>query len=224
MDRIMKFSLLTLLLVIYMFVSCFLHASAQEHAIPKLIIDDVGLQVTLLTPWHVYPNSTFNATLVIEATEDIEYMELKITNITTFIDENETSLPLPEQNSIRIDNFTKGQRTYLFNVTLPENSSKVVVGNIVCEWRIKQRTFFNSAKFLIAAIVDVWKEQVQKLQDKIIELEGNLTDLQSELNQTRHQLESKLGTTQRLAVIFGVTTALFAFTTVYLFKRKPQVW
>ena len=187
---------------------------------PRLIIDDVGLQVTLLTPWHVYPNSTFNATLVIEATEDIEYMELKITNMATFIDENETSLPLPEQSSIQIDNFTKGQRTYLFNVTLPENSSKVVVGNIVCEWRIKQRTFFNSAKFLIAAIVDVWKEQVQKLQDKIIELEGNLTRLQDELDQKK----GELGATQRLAVIFGVTTALFVFTTVYLFKRKPQVW
>ena len=140
--------------------------------------------------------------------------------MTTFIDENETALPLPEQNSIRIDNFTKGQRTYLFNVTLPENSSKVVVGNIVCEWRIKQRTFFNSAKFLIAAIVDVWKEQVQKLQDKIIELEGNLTRLQDELDQKK----GELGATQRLAVIFGVTTALFVFTTVYLFKRKPQVW
>ena len=220
MDRIMKFSLLTLLLVIYMFVSCFLHASAQEHAIPRLIIDDVGLQVTLLTPWHVYPNSTFNATLVIEATEDIEYMELKIINMTTFIDENETSLPLPEQNSIRIDNFTKGQQTYLFNVTLPENSSKVVVGNIVCEWQIKQRTFFNSAKFLIAVIVDVWKEQVQKLRDKIIELEGNVTRLQDELDQKK----GELGATQRLAVIFGITTALFVFTTVYLFKRKPQVW
>ena len=220
MNRNILISIIVLLLVNYMFASNFLNASAQENLYSRPIIDDIGVHITLLTPWHVYPNSTFNVTLIIEATEDIEYMELKIINMTTFIDENETSLPLPEQNSIRIDNFTKGQQTYLFNVTLPENSSKVVVGNIVCEWQIKQRTFFNSAKFLIAVIVDVWKEQVQKLRDKIIELEGNVTRLQDELDQKK----GELGATQRLAVIFGITTALFVFTTVYLFKRKPQVW
>ena len=211
-----------------MFASNFLNASAQENLHSRLIIDDIGVHITLLTPWHVYPNSTFNATLVIEATENIDYLKLNVVNITTFIDENETSLSLPEQNSLTIINFTKNsQEKYQFNITLPENSSKVVLGEINCEWKIKQRTFFTPAKFLIAVVVDIWREQFQNLQEAY----KNLNDTYYQLNRTYHELEDKynktmgeLGTTQRLSVILGVTTAIFAITTVYLFRRKPQIW
>ena len=228
MNRNILISIIILLLVNYMFALNFLNASAQENLHSRPIIDDIGVHITLLTPWHVYPNSTFNATLVIEATENIDYLKLNIVNITTFIDENETSLSLPEQNSLTIINFTRNsQEKYQFNITLPENSSKVVLGEISCEWKIKQRTFFNSAKFLIAAIVDIWREQFQNLQRAY----KNLNDTCYQLNRTYHDLEDKynttigeLGVTQRLSVILGVTTAIFAVTTVYLFRRKPQVW
>jgi len=228
MNRNILISIIILLLVNYMFASNFLNASAQENLHSRSIIDDIGVHITLLTPWHVYPNSTFNATLVIEATENIDYLKLNVVNITTFIDENETSLSLPDQNSLTIINFTRNsQEKYQFNITLPENSSKVVLGEINCEWKIKQRTFFNSAKFLIAAIVDIWMEQFQNLQRAY----KNLNDTCYQLNRTYHDLEDKynttigeLGVTQRLSVILGVTTAIFAVTTVYLFRRKPQVW
>ena len=228
MNRNILISIIILLLVNYMFASNFLNASAQENLHSRPIIDDIGVHITLLTPWHVYSNSTFNATLVIEATENIDYLKLNVVNITTFIDENETSLSLPDQNSLTIINFTRNsQEKYQFNITLPENSSKVVLGEINCEWKIKQRTFFNSAKFLIAAIVDIWREQFQNLQRAY----KNLNDTCYQLNRTYHDLEDKynttigeLGVTQRLSVILGVTTAIFAVTTVYLFRRKPQVW
>ena len=228
MNRNILISIIILLLVNYMFASNFLNASAQENLHSRPIIDDIGVHINLLTPWHVYPNSTFNATLIIEATENIDYLKLNIVNITTFIDENETSLSLPDQNSLTIINFTKNsQEKYQFNITLPENSSKVVLGEINCEWKIKQRTFFNSAKFLIAAIVNIWREQFQNLQRAY----KNLNDTCYQLNRTYHDLEDKynttigeLGVTQRLSVILGVTTAIFAVTTVYLFRRKPQVW
>jgi len=228
MNRNILISIIILLLVNYMFASNFLNASAQENLHSRSIIDDIGVHITLLTPWHVYSNSTFNATLVIEATENIDYLKLNVVNITTFIDENETSLSLPDQNSLTIINFTRNsQEKYQFNITLPENSSKVVLGEINCEWKIKQRTFFNSAKFLIAAIVNIWREQFQNLQRAY----KNLNDTCYQLNRTYHDLEDKynttigeLGVTQRLSVILGVTTAIFAVTTVYLFRRKPQVW
>ena len=228
MNRNILISIIILLLVNYMFASNFLNTSAQENLHSRPIIDDIGVRITLLTPWHVYPNSTFNATLIIEATENIDYLKLNVVNITTFIDENETSLSLPDQNSLTIINFTKNsQEKYQFNITLPENSSKVVLGEINCEWKIKQRTFFNSAKFLIAAIVDIWREQFQNLQEAY----KNLNDTYYQLNRTYHELEDKynttigeLGATQRLSVILGVTTAIFAITTVYLFRRKPQIW
>jgi len=228
MNRNILISIIILLLVNYMFASNLLNASAQENLHSRSIIDDIGVHITLLTPWHVYPNSTFNATLVIEATENIDYLKLNVVNITTFIDENETSLSLPDQNSLTIINFTRNsQEKYQFNITLPENSSKVVLGEINCEWKIKQRTFFNSAKFLIAAIVNIWREQFQNLQRAY----KNLNDTCYQLNRTYHDLEDKynttigeLGVTQRLSVILGVTTAIFAVTTVYLFRRKPQVW
>ena len=100
----------------------------------------------------------------------------------------------------------------------------------------------------MAVIIDIWREQVENLKEKLKELENDVDTLQTKLNQTQiklnetliklnqtefklnqteQQLQGKIGelsTTQRLAVIFGVTTALFVFTTVYLFKRKPQVW
>ena len=228
MNRNTLIPIIILLLVNYMFASNFLNASAQENLHSRLIIDDIGVHITLLTPWHVYPDSTFNATLVIEATENIDYLKLNVVNITTFIDENETSLSLPDQNSLTIINFTKNsQEKYQFNITLPENSSKVVLGEISCEWKIKQRTFFTPAKFLIAVVVDIWREQFRNLQEAY----ENLNDTYYQLNRTYHELEDKynktmgeLGTTQRLSVILGVTTAIFAITTVYLFRRKPQIW
>ena len=228
MNRNMLISIIILLVVNYVFASSFLKASAQENLYSRPIIDDIGVHITLLTPWYVHPNSTFNATLVIESTENIDYLKLNVVNITTFINENETSLSLPDQNSLTIINFTRNsQEKYQFNITLPENSSKVVLGEINCEWKIKQRTFFNSAKFLIAAIVDIWREQFQNLQGAY----KDLNDTYYQLNRTYHELEDKynktigeLGTTQRLSVILGVTTAIFAITTVYLFRRKPQIW
>ena len=228
MNRNMLISIIILLVVNYVFASSFLKASAQENLYSRPIIDDIGVHITLLTPWYVHPNSTFNATLVIESTENIDYLKLNVVNITTFIDENETSLSLPEQNSLTIINFTKNsQEKYQFNITLPGNSSKVVLGEIGCEWKIKQRTFFTPAKFLIAVVVDIWREQFQNLQEAY----KNLNDTYYQLNRTYHELEDKynktigeLGTTQRLSVILGVTTAIFAITTVYLFRRKPQIW
>ena len=110
MNRNTLIPIIILLLVNYMFASNFLNASAQENLHSRLIIDDIGVHITLLTPWHVYPDSTFNATLVIEATENIDYLKLNVVNITTFIDENETSLSLPEQNSLTIINFTRNSQ------------------------------------------------------------------------------------------------------------------
>ncbi|RLI18582.1 hypothetical protein DRO54_09920 [Candidatus Bathyarchaeota archaeon] len=228
MNRKIKLSLLILLLTAYAFVSSFSNVKAQRENFT--LIYDNGLLVTLETPWYVYSNSTFNVTLTVKAAEaNLENIVLNLTRIITFVDENETS-PSYEPKIFQIGSLNINRsESYQINITLPENSSRVVMGEVACKWNIRNGTtiFFQRTMFPIAVIADVWKERVKELQDRITELEGNLTDLQRELNETRHQLESKmgeLGVTQRLAVIFGVTTALFVFTTIYLFKRKPQIW
>ena len=251
MSKNIKLLLLILLLTFYSFASNLSKSAvAQESDIPPLINDN-GLQVTLITPWYVRSNSTFNITLVVEAAEaNLDNIVLKVVNITTFLEENKISL-LSEPKVFSIGSLDLGcSQLCQINITLPENSSKIVMGEIECEWNIRKGTtrFFQRMMFPMAVIIDIWREQVENLKEKLKELENDVATLQSKLNQTQirlnetliklnqtefklnqteQQLQGKIGelsTTQRLAVIFGVTTALFVFTTVYLFKRKPQVW
>jgi len=230
-------------LFLYISIPPFGNVHAQENDLFKYeLVYRGGIRVTLQTPWYVNSNSSFNVTLVISAEHaDLQNITIEIVNIISFINESEYSLPVP--SPIKINELKYGTNyTESFEIILPENASKIVMGEIDCSWVVPPKDPENQHTMFPIAIIsdywkkqaDYWKQQAQNLKDErdwykvqYETLEGNLTDLQKELNQTRHQLESKmgeLGVTQRLAVIFGVTTALFVFTTVYLFKRKPQVW
>jgi len=215
-----------------------------------------GLNVTLETPWYVSSNSTFNITLVVKAVwAYLEDITINVTAITTFVDDSEISLVKPV--TYRIDKLDINcSKTYCVVISLPEEATRMVMGEIICKWRIRDgESSIQRTRFPIAIIADYWKQQADywMKQARILErernyyemqceeLEGNLSSLQdaydnltetySQLNKTYHELEDKynrkvgeLGTAQRLSVILGVTTAIFAVTTVYLFRRKPQVW
>ena len=230
-------------LFLYISIPPFGNVHAQENGLFEYeLVYRGGIRVTLQTPWYVNSNSSFNVTLVISAEHaDLQNITIEIVKIISFINESEYSLPVP--SPIKINELKYGTNyTESFEIILPENASKIVMGEIDCSWVVPPKAPENQHTMFPIAIIsdywkkqaDYWKQQAQNLKDErdwykmqYETLEGNLTDLQKELNQTRHQLESKMGelsVTQRLAVIFGVTTALFVFTTVYLFKRKPQVW
>jgi len=215
-----------------------------------------GLNVTLETPWYVSSNSTFNITLIVKAVwAYLEDITINVTAITTFVDDNEISLVGPMPYTIdELD--INCSETYRIVISLPEEATRMVMGEIICKWRIRDgESSIQHTRFPIAIIADYWKQQADYWmeQARILEgernyykrqceeLEGNLSSLQdaydnltetySQLNQTYHELEDKynrkigeLDTAQRLSVILGVTTAIFAVTTVYLFRRKPQVW
>ena len=222
-----------------------------------------GLNVTLETPWYVSSNSTFNITLIVKAVwAYLEDITINVTAITTFVDDNEISLVGPMPYTIdELD--INCSETYRIAISLPEEATRMVMGEIICKWRIRDgESSTQRTRFPIAIIADYWKQQANywmeqadywMKQAQILEgernyykmqyekLEGSLSSLQeaynnltktySQLNQTYHELEDKynrkvgeLGTAQQLSIIFGVTTALFAFTTIYLFRRKPQVW
>jgi len=194
-----------------------------------------GLNVTLETPWYVSSNSTFNITLIVKAVwAYLEDITINVTAITTFIDENEISLTEPI--TYRIDELDINcSETYHIVISLPEKATRIVMIEIICKWMIRDgESSTQHTRFPIAIIADYWQQQAQKLKgeldwykDQYNKLQDNLTELQEKYENLTHEYNQKigeLGTAQRLSVILGVTTAIFAVTTVYLFRRKPQVW
>lgn len=258
MRRELAILLSVFVLTSYMFISGLaIVRSEKDDSFQYELVYYNGILVTLETPWYVNSNSTFNVTLKVEAVwAYLEDIIVNLTDITTFIDDDEISLLL-EPLLFMIDKLDiNHSQSYGINITLPENASKMVMGEITCEWRIRDGgPSIQHTKFPVAIIADYWKQQADYWRQQAAqlgeeldwyklrcdELEGNLTELQrmyNELNQTYYQLNQtyreledeyygklgELGATQRLAVIFGITTALFVATTLYLFKRKPRIW
>ena len=256
-------SITILILFSYTVTSTFLNAKASNADTFRFdIIFYSGIHVILETPWYVNSSSSFNVSFIIRAeTAQLEDIVVNVTSISTFIDDQEYFLQSLAFEIVRLN--ISEQTVRVIPITLPENSSRIVMGEVICNWIIPPGSpIVQHTRFPIAIIADYWKQQANywmeqadywMRQAQILEgerdyyktqyekLEGSLSSLQeaynnltktySQLNQTYHELEDKynrkvgeLGTAQQLSIIFGVTTALFAFTTIYLFRRKPQVW
>ena len=249
-------SIMILLLFSYMVASTFLNAKANNAGTFQFdIIFYSGIHVILETPWYVNSSSSFNVSLIIKAeTAQLEDIVVNVTSISTFIDDQEYFLQSLAFEIVRLN--LSEQTVRVIPITLPENSSRIVMGEVICSWIIPPGSpIVQHTRFPIAIIADYWKQQADYwmkqartlegernyYKRQCEELEGNLSSLQdaydnltetySQLNETYHELEDKynrkigeLGTAQRLSVILGVTTTIFAVTTVYLFRRKPQVW
>ena len=105
---------------------------------------------------------------------------------------------------------------------------------IIADYWKQQADYWMERAQILEGERNYYKRQCEELEGNLSSLQDaydNLTETYSQLNQTYHELEDKynrkigeLGTAQRLSVILGVTTTIFAVTTVYLFRRKPQVW
>ena len=228
-------SIMILLLFSYMVASTFLNAKASNADTFRFdIIFYSGIHVILETPWYVNSSSSFNVSLIIKAeTAQLEDIVVNVTSISTFINDQEYFLQSLAFEIVRLN--LSEQTVRVIPITLPENSSRIVMGEIICSWIIPPGSpIVQHTRFPIAIIADYWQQQAQKLRgelnwykDQCNKLQGNLTELQEKYENLTHEYNQKigeLGTTQRLSVILGVTTAIFAITTVYLFRRKPQIW
>ena len=235
MNKNILVSITILLLFSYMVMSTFLNAKANNADTFRFdIIFYSGIHVILETPWYVNSSSSFNVSLIIKAeTAQLEDIVVNVTSISTFIDDQEYFLQSLAFEIVRLN--ISEQTVKVIPITLPENSSRIVMGEIICSWIIPPGSpIVQHTRFPIAIIADYWQQQAQKLRgelnwykDQYNKLQGNLTELQEKYENLTHEYNQKigeLGTTQRLSVILGVTTAIFAITTVYLFRRKPQIW
>ena len=228
-------SITILLLFSYMVMSTFLNVKANNAGTFQFdIIFYSGIHVILETPWYVNSSSSFNVSLIIKAeTAQLKDIVVNVTSISTFIDDQEYFLQSLAFEIVRLN--MSEQTVRVISITLPENSSRIVMGEVICGWIIPPGSpIVQHTRFPIAIIADYWQQQAQKLRDELNwykdqynKLQDNLTELQEKyenLTLEYNQKIGELGTTQRLSVILGVTTAIFAVTTVYLFRRKPQVW
>ena len=228
-------SIMILLLFSYMGASTFLNAKASNADTFQFdIIFYSGIHVILETPWYVNSSSSFNVSLIIKAeTAQLEDIVVNVTSISTFINDQEYFLQSLAFEIVRLN--LSEQTVRVIPITLPENSSRIVMGEVICSWIIPPGSpIVQHTRFPIAIIADYWQQQAQKLRgeldwykDQYDKLQDNLTELQEKYENLTYEYNQKIGelsTTQRLSVILGVTTAIFAVTTVYLFRRKPQVW
>jgi len=235
MNKNILVSITILLLFSYMVMSTFLNAKANNADTFRFdIIFYSGIHVILETPWYVNSSSSFNVSLIIKAeTAQLEDIVVNVTSISTFIDDQEYFLQSLAFEIVRLN--LSEQTVRVIPITLPENSSRIVMGEIICSWIIPPGSpIVQHTRFPIAIIADYWQQQAQKLRgeldwykDQYDKLQDNLTELQEKYENLTYEYNQKIGelsTTQRLSVILGVTTAIFAVTTVYLFRRKPQVW
>ena len=235
MNKNILVSITILLLFSYMVMSTFLNAKASNADTFRFdIIFYSGIHVILETPWYVNSSSSFNVSLIIRAeTAQLEDIVVNVTSISTFINDQEYFLQSLAFEIVRLN--MSEQTVRVIPITLPENSSRIVMGEIICSWIIPPGSpIVQHTRFPIAIIADYWQQQAQKLKgelnwykDQYDKLQDNLTELQEKYENLTYEYNQKigeLGTTQRLSVILGVTTAIFAVTTVYLFRRKPQVW
>jgi len=235
MNKNILVSIIILLLFFYTVTSIFLNAEASNAGTFQFdIIFYSGIHVILETPWYVNSSSSFNVSLVIKAeTAQLEDIVVNVTSISTFIDDQEYFLQSLAFEIVRLN--ISEQTVKVIPITLPENSSRIVMGEIICSWIIPPGSpIVQHTRFPIAIIADYWQQQAQKLRgeldwykDQYDKLQDNLTELQEKYENLTYEYNQKIGelsTTQRLSVILGVTTTIFAVTTVYLFRRKPQVW
>ncbi|MCD6242048.1 hypothetical protein J7K27_11190 [Candidatus Bathyarchaeota archaeon] len=235
MNKNILVSIMILLLFSYIVASTFLNAEASNAGTFQFdIIFYSGIHVILETPWYVNSSSSFNVSLIIKAeTAQLEDIVVNVTSISTFIDDQEYFLQSLAFEIVRLN--LSEQTVRVIPITLPENSSRIVMGEVICSWIIPPGSpIVQHTRFPIAIIADYWQQQAQKLRgeldwykDQYDKLQDNLTELQEKYENLTYEYNQKIGelsTTQRLSVILGVTTAIFAVTTVYLFRRKPQVW
>ena len=223
---------------------------AESQTFEYQLVYYSGLRLSLKTPWYVNASSSFNITFIVEAAEaNLQDIEIRILNVTTFI--NETEYSISEPFNFTIDELKIGeQQEKSFNINLPQNASKVVLGEMSCEWQVPPHGLekIPYTNFIIAIISDYWKQKAEQFKKELDILQDkfeNLSQTYHDLNQTYYDLKAnytnleedyrtleddyrktsgELGATRQLTIIFGVMTVFFVITTLYLYKRKPQVW
>jgi peptidoglycan hydrolase CwlO-like protein len=244
------FVFLSLLIALFILPKTTTQSSTNEEIHQPYYFKFGCLIVATEAPKYVYSEKTANITIKIEAYD--APVEIAIVNITIYGSKGDHKEFLknlvPAQNqdlgiSEKIENTT--------NLFVPNTvSGGKILGKAQFEWKTSLGGHISEyiilSEFVIAYVVDT---NYQELQDKYAALNDAYNDLNrryeelnntcndwikryNELNATYTELKNMheaeldtLDTTRRLLSILAITTALFFFTTLYLYMKKPkQTW
>jgi hypothetical protein len=234
---------LSLMFVMFSTTSCIGLSIASEQMLTLEIMDYGGLVIEVNVPFCVDPGETVNFTVILSSKVEQIHVDYLRINITGFLGENQTINISSFSDINDVTLFYGDSASYNYTVVIPEDAKWLVQGTFWAEWYIEgvppDRKSLPPVSHSLMFITDVYyrelEQRISELQQEFdalnssyIELKNNYTALNSTYYEMFKELESskgELGTVRQLAVIFGVTTAFFVITTLYLFKRRPeQVW
>lgn len=208
------------------------------------------LIVTVESSRYVYPEKTSDVTVKIEAYD--APVEISIVNITVYGvkgDYEEFLVNLTPAHHQPLGTGEKIENTTSISIPSTISNGKIC-GKARFEWKTSLGGHISEyiilSEFGIAYVIDM---SYQELHDKYAALNDAYHDLErryeelnatcndwieryNELNATYTELRNMhetelntLDTTRRLLSILAITTALFLFTTLYLYMKKPkQAW